>query len=295
MKWQIPREGDPPDLWSDLSRMTVRDFDRRLPWSLVLPPSRRMVESAGGDGDAEFEKLVDEWHSFVQALDVCGVRIVCGQVQSRHADRVFVGNSIRRYGDALVVGAMESPSRQRQADEAARLLRRWVEPAELLSIGNVDPRAKLQHGDAVVIGKVVFLGISNRTNVQGARALAKILKPFGWRVEPVAFDRSKITHLTTAVSEVPNNAVVANPDWADIEPFVRAGLWVIEAPKDEPRAASLFWVRNKGDYVVVPEHYRQTLALFDSMGFHVVACPLERFLAHDGVAGALCAFFSTPR
>jgi dimethylargininase len=294
MRWQTPREGDRPDLLFDPSRMSAGDFDRRESWSLVLRPSRKMVVRDGGDGDAEFEELLGEWHSFVSALNLCGVHIVCGQVESRHADRVFVGDSIRRYGDAVVIGAMHSPSRQHQADEAARLLRRWLEPAQLFSIGDIDPRAKLQHGDAVVIGKVVFLGISNRTNMQGARALAKILQPFGWRVEPVAFDSSKITHLNSAVSEVPNNAVVANPDWADIEPFVRAGFWVIEAPKAEPRAASLLWVRNRGDYLVVPEHYLQTLELFDGLGCHVVACPLERFLAHDGVAGALCAFFSMP-
>jgi dimethylargininase len=288
MRWQIPKEEGWPDVVFDHSKLQARDLDRRKHWALVVPPARRMALEP-----AHYPALCEEWRSFVLGLHMCGVQIVCAENDARQPDGVYIGDNARHYRDVVVIGAMDSPARRQETQSVERLLKRLLDPEKLFSIAEIDPGAKLQHGDAVIIGDTVFLGISKHTDCRGARALAKTLKPFGWRIEPVAFDPRKVSHLTTAVSEVPDG-VVANPDWVDIAPFVKAGLWVIEVPEQEPQAAGVFWVRTSSDWIFVPQHHRRTLDLLDDLGHKVVPCPLERFLDYNGVPGALCLFFATP-
>lgn len=287
---RIPLERDWSDIVVDQSRLKARDIDPRRPWALVSPPSQQMVREY-----AHFAELSDEWRQFVGVLHMSGAQIVCGQSNANLPDCVYVGDIARKYGNVVVIGAMDSPSRKREAEELATILRPWLGPDKLKSIAEVDPRAKLQHGDSVVSDDTVFLGISRHTDERGARALAEILKPEGLRVQPLAFDAREITHLSTAAAELPNGAVLANPDWVDTEVFVNAGRWVIDTPRSEPRAAGLFWARTREPLLFVPDHFSETIEMLDSLDFQVSPCKLQRFFDYEAVAGALCLFFATPR
>ena len=94
------------------------------------------------------------------------------------------------------------------------------------------------------VGKRIFVGRSNRTNMEGIEELARIMKPIGYRVIPVSTKDS--LHLKTACTAIDDETLFVQPDWLDLEPF--AGFNLVNTPPEEPWAANLLRV---GDTVCV--------------------------------------------
>src|SRR5512145_3074935 len=77
--------------------------------------------------------------------------------------------------------------------------------------------AHLEGGDVLRLGHVLYIGLSSRTNQEGILAVAHAVEPHGYRVVPVPV--SGCLHLKTAVSAIGEEAVLANPDWIDMDVF----------------------------------------------------------------------------
>jgi dimethylargininase len=88
------------------------------------------------------------------------------------------------------------------------------------------------------IGQRVYVGLSGRTNADGARQLAELLAPHGYRVTGI--DVRGCLHLKSAVTAVADDAVLVNPQWVDVSHF--HGLKRVDVHPDEPLAANVLRV-----------------------------------------------------
>lgn len=136
------------------------------------------------------------------------------------ADCCFVEDTAVIDADRALITHMGSPAcRPECVAVAGFLAERGFE------IIRMAPPATLDGGDVLRVGKRVYVGLSSRTNRDGARALEGFL---GRPCTPVPVERC--LHLKTACTALDEETVVLNPRWVDRTLF--AGLTVLEA--DDP-------------------------------------------------------------
>ena len=110
-------------------------------------------------------------------------------------------------------------------------------------LASLEPPATLDGGDVLRIGRVLYVGVSARSNHDGIAQLARHLAPWEYRVLPVV--TRDCLHLKTAATLAAPGLVVCNPDWVDGEVF--GSVEIVEVDPAEPFAANVLRVGDVDD------------------------------------------------
>jgi dimethylargininase len=131
----------------------------------------------------------------------------------------------------------------------------------------------------------VFVGISGRTNEDGAAQLATIVAPYGFAV--VSVQVTVCLHLKSAVTvaSLPPSGgrpvLVINPDWVDAGHFAEFDL--IEVDPSEPAAANVLRV---GPHMVCAAEHPKTRARIEARGLVTQPVPAGELAKAEG--GVTC-------
>ena len=150
-------------------------------------------------------------------------------------------------------------------------------------------------GDVLVTSGTVFVGISGRTNADGARQLATMLAPHGFQVVPVPV--TGCLHLKSAVTALRlrraarfggQAALLINPAWVDPSHF--PGFELVDVDPSEPEAANVLIV---GDHVICAEAHAGTRGRLEAHGVATVAVPAAELAKAEGGVTCCSIVFAT--
>ena len=82
-----------------------------------------------------------------------------------------------------------------------------------LTTHRIKAPATLDGGDVMAVGDTVYVGLGGRTDADGARQLGEALAPAGMTV--VTIPLSKVLHLKSAATALPDGSVIGWPDALD--------------------------------------------------------------------------------
>lgn len=103
--------------------------------------------------------------------------------------------------------------------------------------------ATLEFGDVIQLtDRKVIVGLSERTNLAGARRLAEIITPLGFKVHSVPIQ--KALHIDMCANEIAERVLLVNPDCVDPAFFESLGYTVELTPPGEGEAASVVFQSN---------------------------------------------------
>src|SRR5437588_8258799 len=139
-------------------------------------------------------KAMAQHEKYRHCLAELGVDIISSPAEPELPDAVFVEDAAVIVDELAIITNMGVPTRRREAISLAGTLSHY---RQLKSV--VEP-ATLDGGDVLRIGRSVFVGLSQRTNVAGAAQLAEILRPYNYEVQPIAI--SGCLHLKSACSYI---------------------------------------------------------------------------------------------
>lgn len=210
---------------------------------------------------------------YERALESLGCRILRLPPAPELPDAVFVEDTVVVVDEVAVVARPGAPSRRPEVDAVAAVLSgfrpiRWIE----------EP-GTLDGGDVLRVGRSIWVGVSERTNREGAEQLRRILEPLGYDVERVPVDGC--LHLKTAVTSVPGDALLVNPD--RVNPSRFGGYNVVSVDPLEPAAANVLRI---GETVVMPAGHARTRDRLDSMGIRVLEVDISELAKAE--AGVTC-------
>ncbi|MDB4951489.1 MAG: dimethylargininase [Gemmatimonadetes bacterium] len=184
-------------------------------------------------------------------------------------DGVFIEDTAVVVDELAVVTRPGAESRRGETAAVAAAL------AEHRPVARIEAPGTLDGGDALRLGRTVYVGLSSRSNEEGVRQLRHLLRPHGYQVRGVV--PAGCLHLKTAVTEVADGTVLLNPAWIDAALF--AGARVIEVDAAEPFAAN--GVR-AGGRLLYPVAFPRTRARLEEAGISVLAVDASELAKAEG-------------
>src|SRR4051812_48897456 len=221
----------------------------------------------------DYAKAVREHDAYEECLRRLGCPVQRLPEAHDMPDSVFVEDTAVVFDHIAVIARPGAVSRRAEVEAAAHAL------AAYRPLAFIEPPATLDGGDVLVTPGKVFVGITERTNADGARQLATHLAPFGFETLPVPV--TGCLHLKSAVTLAKAGLLLINRDWIDSAAFEAFDL--IDIDPAEPMAANVLLV---GDRVVCAEEHPRTRQRLEAHGIVTVTVPAGELARAEG--GVTC-------
>jgi dimethylargininase len=219
------------------------------------------------------ELALAQWHGYVAALAARGWEPIEVEPADEHPDGVFVEDAVVVFGDVAVLTSPGAASRRGELATVERAVRAaGIEPRRIEAPGTLDG------GDVLKVGSTVYVGRGSRTNDAGIRQLAAIVEPLGYRV--VAVPVSKVLHLKSGVTALPDGTVIGYPPLVD-DPAVYPEFLAV------PEAHGTAVVVLDDDTVLMSASAPRTAELLAARGLDVVTVPVTEFEKLEGCVTCL--------
>jgi len=151
---------------------------------------------------------VRQWEAYVRALDDAGWTVHEVPPAPDCPDSAFVEDTVVMFRDLAIVSRPGADARKPETVGVEEVV-----TALGCSLDAIRPPGTLDGGDVLKIDDTVYVGRGGRTNDEGVRQVRSILEPLGARV--VAVPVTKVLHLKSAVTALPDGSVVGYPPLVD--------------------------------------------------------------------------------
>ena len=258
-----------------------------LSWRFTLAITRTPADSVANGlravdtGDPSGAAFRAEHAAYVQALQAAGLTVDVLPALEAYPDSCFVEDPAFCLPEGAILLRPGTESRKGEAGEIrAALESRFDRIAEIPGSGHVDG------GDVLTLDDEILIGLSARTDREGAEAFAGLLGAWGYKAR-VAETPDGVLHFKTACSTLGDGVILATKVMIDSGFF--GSRRTIAVPDGEDYAANVIRVN---DVVLVPEGYPKTLAAIEAGGFRTVIVPTHEARKVDGGLSCLSLRFS---
>ena len=217
-----------------------------------------------------YEKALEQHDHYVRTLQESGLESIILEASEEFPDSTFIEDVAVLTPECAIIAAPGAKSRAGEVLEIRTTLTGFFSCIE-----QITSPGTLEGGDVMQIGNHYYIGLSGRTNREGARQLITILEKYGLAgsVIPV----SNFLHLKTGVTWVGNNTLVADSRFTT--PLDFKNFNIIQIAAGEEGAANCIRV---GDKVIIPAGFPKTKKRLCGAGFVVVEVDISEFAKIDG-------------
>ena len=252
--------------------------------AIVRTPARSFAEglTTADLGEPDYYTALLQHRAYCKALEDCGLQLTVLEPDPRYPDSVFVEDTAVLAGSRAILTRPGAPSREGEVAAIAGTLAAFFE-----DICQIEAPGTLDGGDICEADGHYFIGISARTNRAGAEQLAGFLKEKGFTSSFVEVTGIPgILHLKSGISYLGDDHLAAIEPFASLPDFQRFNL--VRVSEEEAYAANSIRVN---DTVLMPWGFPETQATLETLGFPVIALPMDEFRIMDGGLSCLSLRF----
>lgn len=249
--------------------------------AIVRTPGRSMINglSTAGLGLPDYEKALAQHAAYVEALETCGLGVTVLPPDERFPDSTFVEDVALLTPVCAIITRPGAPSRRGETAAMCAVLQEHYEQIE-----EIQPPGTVEAGDIMMVGKHFYIGLSQRTNAEGAQQMIEILEKYGFSGSTVPL--KEMLHLKSGVSYLENNRLLAAGEFQTAEVF--QGFDILPVPEEEQYAANSLWVNGT---VLTPAGFPRTRELIERAGYPVLEVDVSEFRKLDGGLSCLSLRF----
>lgn len=217
----------------------------------------------------DLDLALAQHEAYVRRLESLGLTVETLPAAPGFPDACFVEDTAVVVREVAVVSRPGAPSRRGETES-------MVEPLSAhRPLVRIEAPGTLDGGDILQVGRSFFIGVSDRTNEEGARQLAAILGAHGYesRVIPVAAG----LHLKSSLNFVGRDTMLVTADFAG-HPAIE-GYRQIVCPGGEEYAANTLLVNGT---LIMPSGYARTRSLLEALGLPIVELDTSEYRKMDG-------------
>jgi len=233
-------------------------------------------------GAPQFDKVLEQHTLYCEALQHCGLQITTLDPDLKFPDSTFVEDTAVLTSQSAVLTNPGAPSRE---GEVAAIIPALSKFFSLMP--RIESPGTLDGGDICEAENHFFIGLSHRTNEEGARQLAALLASEGYTSSTIDVRAmTSILHLKSGISYIGDNIVVVMEEMGAHNQFSRYNRIVV--PVEETYAANCIRVN---DHILFAAGYPRTTEQLRSNGFHPLLLDMSEFQKMDGGLSCLSLRF----
>ena len=240
-------------------------------------PLLRHLEAPPRHQDVDVDLAEQQWTAYCDTLDTWGFETVRVPGDDDLPDSVFVEDAVVIFGDLAVLTSPGAETRRAETDAVGDTLRGLARTGTALEVAAIELPGTLDGGDVLKIDRTVYVGQGGRTNGDGIRQLRALLTPRGYAV--VGVPVTKVLHLKSAVTALPDGTVVGYPDDVD-------HLQLFERFLPMPEHGAAVVVIDAGT-VLMAASVPASIALIESLGYRVITVDISEFEKLEGCVTCL--------
>jgi dimethylargininase len=249
--------------------------------AIVRKPCPEMTKglSSASLGRPDYPKALEQHRLYVDALRSCGLEVKVLEADSRFPDSVFVEDVALCTTECAIVTNPGAPSRNGEKMEIIPVLESFYKQVE-----SIDAPGTLDAGDVMMHGKHFYIGISQRTNANGAKQLIQILEKYDMTGSKVPLN--EMLHLKSGLSYLEQNRLLISEEFFFHPAF--SGFQKIEVDPEESYAANSLWVNSN---VLVPAGFPKTREKIEQAGYSTISLDVSEYRKLDGGLSCLSLRF----
>ncbi|MEG0133180.1 MAG: arginine deiminase family protein [Clostridium sp.] len=250
---------------------------------IVRRPCNALVEgiTTANLGKPNYELALKQHDKYIDTLKKCGVEVTVLEANEEFPDSCFVEDVALCTRKCVIITRPGAISRRNEVlqPDMQKALENFFDKIEYIR----DP-GTVEAGDIMMVGDHFYIGLSARTNEDGARQMIEILEKYELSGSIVSL--REVLHLKTGLSYIENNNLLVAGEFVTSPEFESFNKIVIN--NDESYSANCIWVN---DVVIVPEGYPTTKAAIENAGYKVMEVDTSEYRKIDGGLSCLSLRF----
>ncbi|MBI2451318.1 MAG: N(G),N(G)-dimethylarginine dimethylaminohydrolase [Parcubacteria group bacterium] len=241
-------------------------------------------------GEVDPKKAKIQHLNYCQALENMGFKLIILPPLEKYPDSVFVEDSAIIAKETLITTRLRKEERRGEEKLLEKELVKFYS-----DVRKIKTPGYIEGGDVLILDKGSYIGISRRTNLEGASQLSKILYKLGFKYTTFIELPSDMLHLKGAMSYhriSPNENLLIISEELYYR-FKNVNLEreskVLVTPAEERFGANCI---NSGKDFLIHSGRKKTKALLRKKGFNVVEIDISEFEKIDGAMTCLSKFFN---
>ena len=249
--------------------------------AILRKPGKSLIKGLRSSdlGLPDYDLALQQHDRYVEALQTCGLETIVLDADEKYPDSVFVEDTALLTPFCAIITRPGAKSRRGEVVEMKKIMPGYYDKIhEITEPGTVDA------GDIMMVGSHYYIGISERTNINGAEQVLYILEQYG--MTGTVVELQNVLHLKTGVSYLENNNLLACGEFMYSKEF--KDFHILEVSPDESYAANCIWVN---DSVLMPAGYPETHKTIREAGYNIIEIDVSEFRKLDGGLSCLSLRF----
>jgi dimethylargininase len=249
--------------------------------AIVLRPSPAIIDglTSANLGKPLYSLALKQHSKYVETLVQLGLKVRTLPEKEIFPDSTFIEDVALCTPSCAIITRPAAPSRRDEIIGIHEVLTEYYNTIEKISFP-----ATLEAGDVMMVGSHYFIGISDRTNSEGADQLIKILNKYKMTGSKVSL--KKMLHLKSGVSYLENSNMLVSGEFIKNKEFEKYNR--IRIDEDESYAANSLWINDK---VLVPDGFPKSRKRIEKAGYETIVLDVSEFRKTDGGLSCLSLRF----
>jgi dimethylargininase len=220
-------------------------------------------------GTPAFALACRQFDRYVAALRECGLDVTVLEAAEGFPDAHFVEDTAVVTPEVAIITLPGASARQGEQDLMAGAL------AAHRPLKYIQPPGTLDGGDVLMIGPHFLVGMSDRTNAEGARQLGEALESCGhtWQAVPVGAG----LHFKSSVNLVDPTTLLVTESFAGRKELSQYQQVIV--PAGEEYAANTLLINGR---LIIPSGYPETRARLEPLNLPITELDTSEFRKMDG-------------
>lgn len=220
-------------------------------------------------GTPRFQLVQEQHNAYIETLGKLGLEVMILDTQPDYPDAYFVEDTAVVTPEVAVITIPGAISRQGEQTSIEPVLFRFRKIENIQAPGTVDG------GDVLMAGNRFFIGISDRTNVEGAQQLGAILESFGYAWDTIPVGEG--LHLKSSINYVGKNTLILAAPFQHLNLFEYYNKIVLD--DTEAYAANTLWIN---DSLIMPRGFPATKKQLSVLGQPIIELDVSEVAKMDG-------------
>jgi dimethylargininase len=248
---------------------------------IVKKPCSSMIDGITSVklGKPDFKLAMKQHDVYIETLKKCGVEVTVLEADENYPDSCFIEDVALLTRKCAIITRPGATSRRGEIVGLRKILEKFYD-----NIEEIKEPGTIEAGDIMMVGDHFYIGLSARTNEDGAQQMINILKKNGLDGSTVKLE--KVLHLKTGLSYLENNNLLVAGEFASSPIFSSFNKTLID--EKDSYSANCIWVNN---HVLVPAGYESTRKAIEDLGYIVHVVDTSEYRKLDGGLSCLSLRF----